>query len=411
MMLHRKKPIRALLLTWMFSDTYPGGESLLSWNQAVALARQGVEVFVLSPYVEVHGALPRGVHVYHLPFGKLDTGFSPENLLRAFLFGVPLILWKKINLVHVVTPGAVQSLFGVFKIRPLVQCFASPWDYADPRFAQDLAKDRREKPAMMKIRPTRTFTERIFRKIAFVLYKIFGLVSDAYQKGIDVWVCHDRKAARLIQSRLPESRTVVIPLGYDPDLFYPAERKTADAVFTFVSIASVISRRKGFQYLVPAFRKLHEEFPKTKLVLVGQILPSFVPELEQRGSVHPSIVFTGEVPPREAARLMRESDAFVLASLGEPFGMVLVESAASGLPIVATNAGGGPPDVVEEGKTGYLVEPASQDALYAGMKKLVQNPAHARAMGVYAAQAARQKYTWDTLEKRVVDEVYAKLVP
>lgn len=67
------------------------------------------------------------------------------------------------------------------------------------------------------------------------------------------------------------------------------------------------------------------------------------------------------------------ADIFVLPSLSEPWGVVVNEAMASGLPIIATEMVGAVGDIVENGINGYVVPAGNPEALYEAMKRLIEN--------------------------------------
>jgi glycosyltransferase involved in cell wall biosynthesis len=97
------------------------------------------------------------------------------------------------------------------------------------------------------------------------------------------------------------------------------------------------------------------------------------------------------------------ADALVVPStLPEPLGLVALEGAAAGLPVVASDAGG-LPEVVEDGRTGLLVPPGDPAALAAALARLAADPPAAAAMGTAGAAAVAARFTTE----RMVDELEA----
>jgi glycosyltransferase involved in cell wall biosynthesis len=75
----------------------------------------------------------------------------------------------------------------------------------------------------------------------------------------------------------------------------------------------------------------------------------------------------------------------------EPFGKVVVEGMLAGKPVVAT-AGGGVPEIVDDGETGLLVPMGDADAMAAAIAKLLADPARAQTIGRQARQAALESF-------------------
>ena len=99
-------------------------------------------------------------------------------------------------------------------------------------------------------------------------------------------------------------------------------------------------------------------------------------------------------------------DMLVLPSLNEGMGRVLVEAMASGKPVVASRVGG-IPDLVRHAETGYLVPPADEKALANGIKKLLDDPAKAKQMGLRGREYCRQ-FSLETMIAKL-DALYTNL--
>jgi len=135
---------------------------------------------------------------------------------------------------------------------------------------------------------------------------------------------------------------------------------------------------KGAWYLAEAHRRLENPPP---LVLVGRC---FIDELRDRPGVYP----TGAWPHRLAIEALRRSLFTVVPSLWpEPFGLVALETAAAGKPIVASNIGG-LRDIVRDGETGLLVPPDDRPALAAAIRRLSEAPDLRQRLGAAAKERA-----------------------
>jgi glycosyltransferase involved in cell wall biosynthesis len=94
------------------------------------------------------------------------------------------------------------------------------------------------------------------------------------------------------------------------------------------------------------------------------------------------------------------SDATALASVREQFGLVLVEGMACGLPPIAVDRYG-PAEIVEDGRTGWLVEPDDEAALAAALREAIDDDAERRRRGALARGAALDRYAWPALAERL----------
>jgi len=101
---------------------------------------------------------------------------------------------------------------------------------------------------------------------------------------------------------------------------------------------------------------------------------------------------------------LNAADLLVLPSVREQFGQVLVEAMACGLPVIAANAHG-PTTIVEDGETGWLVEPDDEDDMARALVEAVEEPDRRTRMGEAAYAASRERYAWPALAEGVA-EVY-----
>lgn len=117
--------------------------------------------------------------------------------------------------------------------------------------------------------------------------------------------------------------------------------------------------------------------------------------------------FRGFLPQRECAGALASADAFVLPSLYECGGAVVLEAMAMGLPVIATRWGG-PADYLDA-ETGILVEPTSREAfvhgLGAAMVRLARSPAERQRLGRAARSRVEERYDWEKKIDRII-EIY-----
>ncbi|NJC33388.1 glycosyltransferase involved in cell wall biosynthesis [Sphingomonas jejuensis] len=115
----------------------------------------------------------------------------------------------------------------------------------------------------------------------------------------------------------------------------------------------------------------------------------------------PDTIFAGHQSGNDLGRAVAAMDVFFNPSISETFGNVTTEAMASGVPVVAARATGAV-DLVEDGVTGFLVDPADIDGYADAIAHIVADPALRRAMGAAGHQKA-QRYRWDTANQAVLD--------
>jgi len=167
---------------------------------------------------------------------------------------------------------------------------------------------------------------------------------------------------------------------------------------------------KGVTYLVNAMARVAEKYPKSLLILVGKGDDKGEEEIKlkeqvERAGLTDKVIFLGWRP--DVAEIMGCLDIFVLPSLNEGMGRVLVEAMAAGLPIVASRVGG-IPDLVKDGKNGLLVPPADASDLEKAISVLLEDKAQRKRMGGAGKKMCRL-YSAEAMVEQI-DNLYTKLL-
>ncbi|MCK4384925.1 MAG: glycosyltransferase family 4 protein, partial [candidate division Zixibacteria bacterium] len=138
---------------------------------------------------------------------------------------------------------------------------------------------------------------------------------------------------------------------------------------------------KGLFTLLKGFKEVKDKFGDVSLLIAGDgvlrdSLEDFV-EKERIKDVH----FSGFISPEELPRYYAISDIFVLPSVYEPWGVVVNEAMASGLPVVLSDKVGSKGDLLEEGENGYCFESRNYKELADTMIRMLSNTEKLKAMG------------------------------
>jgi glycosyltransferase involved in cell wall biosynthesis len=173
--------------------------------------------------------------------------------------------------------------------------------------------------------------------------------------------------------------------------------------------------RKGQDYLVRAMPAILNAEPRARLVIVGNGTEALLPEIKQYGLVGKVILTGGIVPssdillgrnsdvPDYLADLLRSSDLYVSAGIqnnAEGLSLAVLEAMASGLPVVASAISGNT-DVVKDGENGYLVRPASEEALASGITRILSQDDIRRFMAGEARRTATN-YDWLNVARQYI---------
>ena len=217
---------------------------------------------------------------------------------------------------------------------------------------------------------------------------------------------------RLIDLGVPQERVSVVPNGVAP-----AETQRNGSGSANGNILTTVSRlvpRKGQDTVLRTMPRLLEQVPDAiyRIVGTGPELPR-LQALAQQLQLNGHVEFYGQVSDSERERLLNECNVFVLATRETPtdfegLGIAVLEAMQKGKPVVVTRAGG-VPEIVEHGRTGLVVEPNNPEALAGAMIELLRDPARACAMGSNAQMVVREKYGWDVIAGRYLDELKKSL--
>lgn len=203
----------------------------------------------------------------------------------------------------------------------------------------------------------------------------------------------------------------VIPNFIDTKLFRPVEKPSArcrlgpagDKIIMHISNFRPV---KNIEAVVEAFAGINRKV-SSRLALVGD-----GPELARADTlarqfgVHDRVLFLGNQEFVE--EILPAADLFLLPSHHESFGLVALEAMSAGVPVIATSQGG-PPEVIEDGVTGYLRAPDDVAGMVSAGIEVLADPDRARRMGEAARKSAVDRYDIDRVVPRYVDFYRATL--
>jgi glycosyltransferase involved in cell wall biosynthesis len=188
---------------------------------------------------------------------------------------------------------------------------------------------------------------------------------------------------------------VVCPLGVDTARFYPVEH--ADPGDYVLSVGA-IEPHKGHDFIIRSLGLLPSSI-RPRLVIAGNTdggQGGYLRRVAARAGVQVDLL-TG-VPHDDLVRLYQRARAFVFAAHQEPFGLVVLEAMACGLPVVAV-AEGGPVESMIDGTTGLLV-PRDEATFAQALARVLGDAPLARSMGREGRRMAETAWTWQAASDR-----------
>ncbi len=237
-----------------------------------------------------------------------------------------------------------------------------------------------------------------YHDLPFPLYRIADkMISKFSLRLFDriVAVSHSTKRD-LLQLRIHEDRIHIIlnALNTRPHILKPDCNGESPMRFLFVGPCE---QRKGLNYLIQAVSLLSD--CSVQLDIIGDLKgdPGYVAKLRELIKTYKlqDIVFLhGWVSQNRLWKFYTDADIFVLPSLWEGFGVVLMEAMAFGLPVVATNVGG-VPEIIRDGYNGLMVPPRDSTLLAEALRRLCREPSLRLLMSKNNQKQAVQFLSWD----------------
>ena len=196
------------------------------------------------------------------------------------------------------------------------------------------------------------------------------------------------------------SNTCVIPNSVDTSVFRPSKSDFLrqkwginGQVILFVGRLTV---HKGLEVLLRAFNRIRPEFPRANLVIVGQGPEEAHLRAIQNEMKLDRVTFLGLQPWSAMRKIYPACEFLVLPSFYEPFGNVVLEAMACGLPVIGSKIAG-MADIISHGETGYQITPGDFDRLSYYMRTLLAD----RTLRSKMSKAAR-KVTEEKLDDKII---------
>jgi len=216
-----------------------------------------------------------------------------------------------------------------------------------------------------------------------------------------------------MQQDIPRERVRVLPWALDPDF-----EALAAATATSASVKAALpanypegrvilsvgrwmadERYKGMDTLISTLPRLLHEWTDLQLVLVGEgDDQKWLEHIADGCGVRKRVHFFSGLAYSELAPCYSACEIFALPSKGEGFGLVYLEAMARAKPVIG-GAHGGVPEVIDDGKTGYLVHHGEVEQLATSIETLLKDPAMAREMGKRGLERINREFKFNVFAK------------
>lgn len=204
----------------------------------------------------------------------------------------------------------------------------------------------------------------------------------------DAIFCPSTYAKRtFVEQGIGEDKLIVCPYGVDTDTFASPNVDQHRDTFTILFLGS-ICMRKGIHYLLEGYKKAG--LKNARLVLAGPVEPSFRPILQKYAGLFEEV---GRIPHSQVNQWYHQADVFVIPSLADSYGLVVVEAMASGLPVIVSN-NTGTAGIIKNDENGFVVPIRDAQAVAEKLTVLYEDRAKCSSMGSNAA-ASIKTLNWD----------------
>ena len=196
---------------------------------------------------------------------------------------------------------------------------------------------------------------------------------------------------------VPSDNIFVVAYGIDENRFISEPRTYENGKLNLIYVGEV-NQRKGIYQICEAAKNLNN--PNIEFNIIGA---GYEAQKELLAPYEKYVTFHGQQYFEKLQAHLKHNHVFLFPSMGDGFGLVLLEAMAAGLPVIASYNSAGP-DLVTEGVNGFLINACDEEALIDKIQWCMDNQDKLSVMGAKAIETARQ-YTWKRYEKGIANTV------
>ncbi|MDD5342169.1 MAG: glycosyltransferase family 1 protein [Patescibacteria group bacterium] len=212
--------------------------------------------------------------------------------------------------------------------------------------------------------------------------------------------------------KVPENKIIVIPHGYDPNVFYvrnPEEISQAKNKYgiskKYIAYLGTLQKRKNIVRLIEAYNWLRQNHHiDHQLIIVGKrgwLYQDIFARVKALG-LEKDVIFTGYAPINDAAALLSGAGAYVLPSLYEGFGIPVIEAMAAGAPVVVSNTSS-LPEVAGQAAE-FIQDPYDHLSIARSLWSVINNPARQNDLKQAGFEQAK-KFSWEKCARETLDVI------
>lgn len=365
---------------------YRSGQGSVAYENTRMASQAGIETTVYTPwYPKLRTDAPQRECV---------DGFNVERLRPFFSYGNAACLlqlfWKlrSAQTIHLHYPALGMELPVLF------------WSLLGRRLVVTYHMDLVGKGRFMRMF-FRVYSALFLRPILTMAAVIFATSNDYAKHSSLLRPFFDAIRQKIVELPNSVDTNTFSPLASTPQI----EEGPMHDYILFVGALDAAHYSKGVTVLLEACSRLEGVYT---LVLIGDgDMRTSYEERAQELGIADHVLFIGSVAHDDLPRWYAHARCLVLPSTDstEAFGIVIIEAGASGAPSIATNLPG-VRSVIEDGASGFLVEPSNISDLTEKIQCMLSHPERARAMGLAAQKRILERYSYDAVKKRYIHFLY-----
>lgn len=357
----------------------------------------GFEVVVLAPHYygaekfEIMDSMRvyRFSYFYPLKYQKLcyNGGMLP-NLRKSFLakFQLPVLM--------------MSEMYNIFKIikNEKIDLIHAHWIIPSGLLCS-IAKIILRKKLIISVHGS---------DISLIKHPFFKFIGKQILRMADTCTVNSAATKNSVLSVVKLSKEpIIIPMGVDLNIFQPFKNVEVNNNYVkkpCIMTVGRLDKKKGINYLIDAMPKVIHKFPDVKLVIVGEgpEKDNLINQIKML-SLEGNIYMAGAVQNKELPKYYNRADLFVLPSLEEGLGVVLLEAMACGTPVIGSDVGG-IPDVIIDGKNGFLFKPRDSGDITEKILDCLSNETLLRNFSISGLSIVAEKFCWTAIAEKFSDE-------
>lgn len=386
--------MKILYVTSLFPNTLNPHKGIFNLSRVKALRKLGHEIKVISPI----GLTPPNRYLFPcVRFNSIRDYCGPLKripffeVLEQFEIFHPKWYWLprkwfwkyEVNLLHLFTGRKIRKILDDFEPDVIIGAWIHPFGtiakyikkrFNIPFFAIAEGSDLLVYPKMFK-----------------GINSIIDIINNNIEKVIFV----SQNMREKVVKKYNVKNSVIIQNGYDNELFYynNFKAKRNGEKYKIISVGN-LEPIKGYDLLLKAVKNLDNNF---HLTIVGDgTLRNEYEEYVRVNTLQDIVTFTGYISHQELKYFYDKSDLFVLPSISESFGIVVLEAMACGLPVVANDVGE-VRNIIRDGFNGFFVDQKSVASLRENILKAMNRSWN----NLEIAQWIKDKYSWIKWAKNI----------